>query len=283
MPYAEMDFDLELESGRKSYNKKVGQWWEKRSSDSVHSYAYRKIADYISDLSRKKSPVILDYTCGPGHLLTRLVQRIPKGRFYGYDGSSLMLEMAWDRIKRIGRYPAKNVQMTLTQLPDFSLPEGGFDIVVYCFPHLVSEDKEIKMFKALFPADSLAARFLTRVLQKSDYKMEGIEDNTVFESSLTERAVSRNLRRLLKKGGLCVRVDYAEDEELQKPAAIEERISDFEEGTLDQLVNGIRVDRYFKGVDYDFFRSKVILDVFEQTREKRHLTGGYYISVLRAV
>ncbi|HSG06535.1 MAG TPA: class I SAM-dependent methyltransferase, partial [Nitrospiria bacterium] len=254
-----------------------------RASDEVHSYAYRKISDYISGLTRKRSPVVIDYACGIGNLLTRLMRRIPEGQLYGYDGSSLMLETAQKRIKRLGKSLSRRVCLAPAQLPDFSLPRGKADMVVYCFPHIVSEDHEIKEFKSRYPRDKAAALFLTRSLQNSEYKLDGIEDKTVFESSLTERVVSRNLRGLVKKGGLCVRVDYAENEEVEVPAEIEERISDFEDGTLDETVNGIKLNRFFKSVDYDFFRSSVVLDVYEQTREDRHLKGGYYISVLKAV
>jgi hypothetical protein len=96
------------------------------------------------------------------------------------------------------------------------------------------------------------------------------------------RCISRNLRRLLVRGGICVRVEYATMQRHEWSALELQGIS-FEEGTLDMNVAGVNPRRWFRILASAYFRSGVMEDVYQQTRQPRDRKGGYLITVLRAL
>jgi trans-aconitate methyltransferase len=77
------------------------------------------IADHVVRCAREEGGLIIDYGCGPGLLMKRLVDLLPAWKFLGIDGSKVMLRGAetWARTKRKGR-PA-SVEFRLAKLPDF--------------------------------------------------------------------------------------------------------------------------------------------------------------------
>jgi hypothetical protein len=94
--------------------------------------------------------------------------------------------------------------------------------------------------------------------------------------------VALNLRGLLKKGGLCVRVEYgfARRDEL---APLDLRRVSFEEGSLAHEACGWRPGDWFRVAASAYFRSRVMEDVYQQTHDRRDRRGGYLITVLRAL
>ncbi len=78
MMQSNIDFDESLKVGVKAYNKNVGEWWQRQTEDAAHAYAYRIITNQIASLGRGKSPVIVDYGCGLGNILTRLCRALPE-------------------------------------------------------------------------------------------------------------------------------------------------------------------------------------------------------------
>ena len=209
MNYKQVDFDHELLAGRKSYEGKVGKWWVQQADNAAHNYAYRKIADFVLSFARRKSPVIVDYGCGSGKLLSRLFSRFPHSEIYGLDGSSFMLDRVKERLKRMRGPRNGRVKVIHTELPDFSLPRGFADIAVLAFPNIVTHPKVFLDYQRRYPVDAKGARNLTEELQRSDEDPDAhAEEDSFYEALLMERIVSRNLRGLIKKGGICVRVDY---------------------------------------------------------------------------
>lgn len=57
----------------------------------------------------------------------------------------------------------------------------------------------------------------------------------------------------------------------------------FEEGSLDERVNGRFSRQWFRVAASSYFRSRVLEDVFQQTGNREDLEGGYLITVLRAL
>ena len=87
MDYRKIDFDQELDTGPKTYNKTLGKWWLNQSSNPTHGYAYRKIAEHMSSFFGHPPKRIIDYGCGAGHMLTRLYRRFPNSHLTGIDDS----------------------------------------------------------------------------------------------------------------------------------------------------------------------------------------------------
>ncbi len=277
-----IDFDESLKVGGKAYNKNVGEWWKKQTEDAAHAYAYRIITNQIASLGRGKSPVILDYGCGLGNILTRVCRALPDASIYGLDGSSRMLKLARDRIKRAGKNATNRVKLIQTHLPDFSLQKGFADIVVYAFPHIVSNTGEEKPYEKKYRKDVKPGRYLAGKLGASENLQSEDDEELNYHSLFMERMVSRNIRGILKKGGICVRVEYS-GADTDDPQKLELQLSGYQEGSSSQMINGIKPEKFFWCVSNTYYRSNVIQDVYHQTKEDFHQTGGYYLMVHRAV
>jgi len=96
------------------------------------------------------------------------------------------------------------------------------------------------------------------------------------------RNISRNLRGLLIRGGICVRAEYAIARRHEWPPAELMRVS-FEEGSLDMSIDGKKLQPWFRVLASAYYRSRVMEDVFQQTGDVRDKKGGYLITVLRAL
>ena len=238
-----MDFDRELVGGRNTYNKKVGLWWRQRTSDAAHAYAYRNIADRVFSLAKGKSSVIVDYACGFGDLLVRLHSRLPHSELYGIDGSSFMLGMAKERLKRVSLKSMERVKMIQAELPDFSLPRQKADIAVFTFPHIVTPPEVFRTYRRRYKEDAKMTRFLSTAIERTPQDKALVDDDSLYEAMMIDRVISRNLRSLLKKGGICVRVDYAGTQD-DEPSDWATQGSEFEDGTLNQAINGMRESKY---------------------------------------
>jgi hypothetical protein len=94
--------------------------------------------------------------------------------------------------------------------------------------------------------------------------------------------VSLNIHGLLKQGGLCVRVEYANVPRQELPR-LELLRTGFEEGSLDLSVDGKTPDQWFRVLASRYYRSGVMEDVYHQSGDKCNRRGGYFINVLRAL
>jgi SAM-dependent methyltransferase len=274
-------FDHELGRGIVTYNEKVGRWWSSQAENSIHSYAYRNIADFVSAAFSKPPRLILDYACGSGNLLTRLHRRFPDACLIGLDGSSFLLGKALRRLARSGRQALQCVSLRETLLPNFDLPPLAADLVLFVFPNLVpcsgAEDGS-RHTGRLSPADLAVAQELSRRVNPEDGK--AAEDpTTICATLLRDRLVSLNIRGLLKRGGICMRVEYGNvrREELPKRELLR---TGFEEGSLDCEVGGHAADQWFRVVASKYYRSGVMEDVYHQSGDANDKYGGFFITVL---
>jgi SAM-dependent methyltransferase len=246
-------------------------WWRGRAADRAHGRAYRNIAGFIRASLPREPRVIVDYACGAGQLLARLAPLFPHTRLVGLDGSDALLDLAAARLARLPEGRTAEVTLARTLLP-MGRPLGEkADLVVYSFPNMMpSLSTEAAPGAGLDRDDREIARRLAR-------DPGGESDPTLLEYG---RAISRDLRRLLRRGGLCVRVEYADSRRGEWDPRILRQV-EFEEGSLDLPEEGIRP--WFRVLASAFFRSRVMQDVYEQTGEERDRSGGYLITVLGAV
>jgi SAM-dependent methyltransferase len=238
--------------------------------------AYMNIADHVVQCAREEGGLIIDYGCGPGLLMKRLVDLLPAWKFLGIDGSKVMLRGAetWARTKRKGR-PA-SVEFRLAKLPDFSVSTPQADIIIFTFPNIVSVASERRQFEKIFPMD----RDIAGLLAMKQEEGEGVE--ALYDQLFMSRVVARNLRFLLRKGGLCVRVDYSQGarDELGR---FDQLSTLFEEGSLNRRQSRLKPQKFFHLLSSHYYSSVVIRDVYEQTNDRDFLEGGYLVSLLEAI
>jgi SAM-dependent methyltransferase len=267
-----------------SYDGEVGQWWLDRSQDSVHARAYRKVADFIRDSFPGDPGIIVDYACGPGHLLSLLGQRFRKSRLIGLDGSPVMLDHALRRISALPNRCASRISLIETPLPNMRVLRGNADVAVFCFPNMVpfpGRGNQAGERVCLSGNDRQIAKTLSLAVEPGDEAGEPA-DALANQSALEYgRYISLNLRRLLAEDGVCIRVEYATMQR-HDLSPLELMHVSFEEGSLDSEVDGRRPRQWFRLVASAYFKSGVLEDVYEQTGDERDKKGGYLITVLRA-
>jgi len=282
MDYRRINFDRELGKGVETYEKKLGKWWLNRSNDASHLYAYRRISAHLEQVARTEPKKIIDYGCGAGHVLTRLYRRFPSSRIIGIDGSEFMLKRASERLRAQNRVWNQRVDLIQSKLPNFSLPEFKADAVFFVFPNIVPDPEEDDDYR-LTSGDRAVAEYLSEA-REPDPEEETVEDDaeTLCDDMLTENTVSWNLRELMKRGGICIRAEYANAPREEMTKLVQLRMA-FQEGSLATRVNGKKAERFFSLRDSTYHRSKVVEDVYHQTRDETDLEGGYLLSTLVAI
>ncbi len=271
-----IDFTKSLASGLGAYNTNVGRWWVNKTRNAAHAAAYRNISNHVVQWAQRESGLIIDYGCGTGLLMKRLVDVLPAWKFLGIDGSKAMLGDAetWAGPKRKGR--SASVEFRLAKLPDFSVSTQMADVIVFTFPNIVSVASGRRQFEEIFPND----RDLARLLALKQEKGKGAD--ALYDSLFMSRVVSRNLRSLLRKGGLCVRVDYSQGAR-HELGRFDQLSTLFEEGSLNAGQSRLKPQKFFKLLSSQYYPSAVIRDVYDQTKDIDFLDGGYLVSVLKAI
>lgn len=278
MPDEKISFDDELSRGVVTYNEKVGLWWYRQATNGIHAYAYRNIADYIRESVRDEPELIIDYACGAGNLLTRLLLRFPHSRILGVDGSSFMLRLARQRLNSHPTRGGERVTLLESALPNPSLPEGIADLAVFVFPNIVPSEAvdDTSRNEARLSEDELRVARGLADEPDPDHRRE------VYSTLLRDRLVAHNLRRLLKPGGLCVRVEYANCRRDELPNHEILRTA-FEESSSDVVWSGRTAPASFMLRASSYFRSNVMEDVYHQSEDETDREGGYFISLMQAV
>lgn len=299
--HKKIDFEKLFLKGHKSYDTAIGEWWHDQASNGAHRKAYAAISDFVLTRlrGRKIKPRwIVDYACGSGLFLESLAGRFPEARIVALDGSKKMLERASLRLTKAGHesgpVDAKNcfdakgprIRLVQTSLPNFSLPAGKADAVIFVFPNLTPApgDQDYYDKNGYKQREDVKVCTVLARLREMDPEDEVavIDPKEMYEGLMTDRVISRNLRQLTKKGGSCFKVDYANAhrEELSELTQIR---SLFVEGALEKPVRDMWCQAFFRYLTNKFYRSQVILDVYHQTRDPSDKTGGYFISEFRAI
>jgi SAM-dependent methyltransferase len=273
-----IDFDREHARGAGAYDGVMGEWWMERTATLSHKRAYRKISEVVRSMAPAEPRLITDYSCGGGDLLVHMADRFPHARLRGIDASAKMLARAIGQVGGADGRLERPIEFIRSRLPDPRLPAHTEDLVVYTFPDLARNDKP------RIPAnDRRVGRALSKMEDKDleDPPEEEEEPQDVFEDLAWGRAVSINLRHLVRRGGTVVRVDYA-DCEIEQMTKVSRMRSAFEEGSLNRAVTGVRSTTLFELGRSQFFRSKVCEDVFHQTGVEDDKRGGFLVTELRA-
>ncbi len=274
----------QLLAGRFRYNGRLARWWLYRAEDRFHQHAYRKIAKFIRDSIARPPILIVDYACGAGNLLHCLGRLFPQSRLIGLDGSTFLLEIADRRFSSKCLHPNGKPRLKRAMLPEFALPCVNADLIVFAFPNMMplprkAESRLIQRY--LRDDDRVTARDLAFTVKSENDDTE--EDPKSIQSSLLRnRLISLNLRRLLKRGGLCVRVEYGKAQRHELSPYQLMRVC-FEEGAVGADLPGKRQNHWFRVLASSYFRSRVIEDVYQHTGNEQDREGGFVITVLRAL
>jgi hypothetical protein len=261
----------------------LGTWWSGQAGNRAHRYAYANIADFIRDSFRGQLDNIVDYACGQGDLLARLALRFPEARLTGLDGSPLLLQAATRKIARLGESALARVKLLETPLPNFDLQVPTADLVVFSFPNIVPAvdggDFATDGMR-LNPVDLVILRELSQIPDpEEDIPHDAAEDYAIL---VRDRLVSLNIRQMLSPGGMCVRVEYTNVARERLPK-LELVRTGMEEGSLPDPVFDKQPACWFQVAASRYFRSAVMEDVYHQSGEECDRTGGYMITVLRAI
>lgn len=296
----EIDFERALLRGRTSYDSAVGDWWDGRASNASHLKAYREIAAYLKSrfaVAKKKPRWLVDFACGSGHFLSVLAAKFPEARIVALDGSKKMLKRAAERLaaageeaglvdpKRCFDLAGPRIRLVETRLPNFSLPRNRADAVTFLFPNLTCAPSDQPYYDRhgyRRPGDVAVAKILARLREMDpEDEVTAADPEELYDGLLTERVVGRNIRGLLRSGGLWFKADYA-NARREELSSLTQLRTLFGEGALEEPVKELHTEKFFRFSHHRFFKSRVILDVFHQTQDPTDKTGGYFISELRA-
>jgi SAM-dependent methyltransferase len=268
-----------------SYNGEVAHWWLKRASDDAHKRAYGNITAFIQASFPRAPRLIVDYACGAGNLLSLLSRQFTQSRLIGLDGSSYLLRAAERRLRRLPDDCSRRISLIETPLPDLNLLRGRADLAIFCFPNMMPSSEEEGTRGCAFELSEKDRRIAERLSLAEDPDNEGRRPCDPYAVQIAieqNRRISCNLHRLLTRGGICVRAEYAATQRHEWPPVELQRVS-FEEGSLDAEVEGLMPRQWFRVLASAYFRSRVMEDVYQQTGDKRDEDGGYLITVLRAL
>jgi SAM-dependent methyltransferase len=296
-----IDFEKLLKKGHGCYDAKVGKWWATQARDRAHIKAYTDICCYLErqlDSRGAKAEVIVDYACGDGSFLKRLARHFPKARILGLDGSGLMLKTArsillkqkidanFVKTTECFRKDGPRVRLVKTVLPNFKFEEGQADAVIFLFPNLTCSDKERKRYEKNGynrRRDVCVAEMLCRFREMDpEDEVATVDPDECFDDLMTNKVISRNLRRMLKSGGLLIRSEYANAPRHELTDLTQWR-SLFAEGALDLPIKEVRAENIFRFLNSEYHRSAVILDVYHQSGDPTDKEGGYFCSAFEAV
>ena len=230
--------------------------------------------------------------------MLQLAKLLPEARLVGLDGSKKLLALAQSRLEAQGvscaALPADEafetqgprVRLIQTLLPNFKLPKGKADAVAFVFPNIAPGPQDQPIYDRngyLNRGDAAVAKMLAR-FREMDPEDEVIkeEPDILFDGFMTERVLARNVHGFLKPRGQWFKVDYANALRSELSALSQQRHL-FCECALDAPIKERWSEQLFAIRDNVFRRSKVILDVYHQTKDESDKTGGYFITLFEGL
>ena len=269
------DFDSLLKHTASAYDSQVGDWWAELSSDESHQKAYHHIANVIEPHQEPLN--ILDYACGSGELLKHFSLSYPQATLFGVDASEKMLGPAQKLVPQ--------AKLKQVNLPCFSGEIKDMDLVSFCFPNLIADEKSLETFNENGYENNEDAHIATLLTEFQDTDSAHIEKedfDEVYDDLMTHRVFSRNLRSFLKTGGYLIKTEYtnATFAELSPKTRLR---SQFMDGSLETPIYHNWPKPFFRKICSTYTPSAVILDVYHQTQDESDKVGGYNLHIYKAL
>jgi methylase of polypeptide subunit release factors len=278
-----IDFDKEFVKGSAAFEGFLADWWLEKSNDPAHRRAYKNISSkmhqILSEAGIASPKTIVDYACGNGAILKSLATRFPKTNIIAIDGSKKMLSLAKSSLQQAEYESA--IQFLHSPLPNFNLPTPKADVVLFLFPNITISSRERRLIRKQTETDPLilkTAKFLAKWNEvDSDFHADECLDD-IFDA----RAITSNIHKILRKGGFWFHVEYA-NAPRHEWDEIDQITTLFEESAWPVSVGTTQIRTEFRLIKSWFFRSAVMLDVYEQSGDPEDRDGGYIISVLESL
>ncbi|HEY7161757.1 MAG TPA: class I SAM-dependent methyltransferase [Acidobacteriota bacterium] len=278
-----IDFDKEFVKGSAAFEGFLADWWLEKSNDPAHRRAYKNISSkmhqILSEAGISSPKLIVDYACGNGAILDSLGNRFPETNIIAIDGSKKMLSLAKSSLEQAGPQPL--IEFLHSPLPNFSLPEEIADVVLFLFPNITINSKERRLVRKQLHMDVLTLKTAKFLAKWNEIDCDFSADECL-EDILDSRAITSNIHRILNKGGFWFHVEYANAPRNQWDE-IDKITTLFEESAWPVSVETDEIRREFRLIKSLYFRSSVMLDVYEQSGDPEDRDGGYVISVLQAL
>jgi SAM-dependent methyltransferase len=279
-----VDFDKELKAKPTGYSRALTQWYNIRASNKSHCNAYRNITRYIAEHICPEPFLVVDYGCGPGRLLGELAARFEETKFIGIDGSSAMLKTATRYLKKELPVFQRSIKLLHITLPSKLVLSKKADLITFTFPHMLSKlyHLELNSFLRFLTYSEIENAVILAENKRLKINDESMGQDELLKTLLVNRVVSKNIRSLLKRGGSCIRAEFANAKRQEFGKIFQKRYS-FEEGSLEKSLSDRKLKQFFQFVHSEYHHSKVMEDVYEQTCDESDRKGGYWISLLRAI
>ncbi len=279
-----VDFEKELRTNFTGYNTPLTRWWNIRACNKSHCNAYRNIANYIITRIDPVPSLVIDYGCGTGSLLGDLAVRFVETKFIGIDGSSAMLKTAKTYLRKEVPDLLNRIKLLKAPLPNKILLGKRADLVTFTFPHILSNlyHLDLNSFLEFLTYSEIENAVILAEGVEELSKGQTDEDPDVLQSLIVNRIISKNLRSLVKRGGYCLRVEYANARREEFQNVFKKQFS-FQEGSLVKSLSNRKIQQLFELVRSEYHRSKVMEDTYEQTGDESDKKGGYWISLLKAL
>ena len=157
------------------------------------------------------------------------------------------------------------------------------NLVVFTFPNIVPDPLNHSRYNNngyCHGKDSEVAKYLSKAREPNpEEETVSVAPETLYDSLMTEKVISRNLRGILPTGGICLRATYANAPRENLTKLVQQRLA-FEEGCLDHPINGHQSKQLFILKNSVYFQSKIIEDVYHQTGDESDKKGGYQLTTL---
>jgi methylase of polypeptide subunit release factors len=278
-----IDFDKEFVKGSAAFEGLIADWWLEKSNDPAHRRAYKNISSKMHQILSEAGVVspktIIDYACGNGAILKSLASQFTETNIIAIDGSKKMLSLAKSSLQQTEHESA--IQFLHSTLPNFALPEKLADVVLFLFPNITINNKERRLVRKQLNTDPLNLR-TAKFLAKWNEVEGDFPANECLDDILDSRAITTNIHQILKKGGFWFHVEYANAPRNQWDE-VDQVTTLFEESAWNVSIGRDEVRREFQLIKSLYFRSSVMLDVYEQSGDPEDRDGGYVISVLKAL
>jgi hypothetical protein len=192
------------------------------------------------------------------------------------------LEVDWVKPEKAFLRRGPQIRLVSTPLPEKHLPSGKVDAALFLFPNLNASKTAFEKIQNKWtkdPASEQTARLFSKLQDENAKKQPDPDD--IYEELVLGAEVAANIRRLLKRGMYWFKVDYTN--------ALRKELQDtdqwqllFVEAAMDLQIGKLKKRSLFELVENKYYRSQVIMDVYDQTKDPADRTGGYMITVFRA-
>lgn len=128
--------------------------WDAGSYDRISDMQLESGRDFLARLPLRGDEVAIDAGCGTGRVTSLLLERLPRGRVIGVDGSPSMIERARESL-------GEEVELVVSDLLEF-VPQEPVDLVfsTATFHWILDHDRLFRAIRGwLQPGGLLAAQF----------------------------------------------------------------------------------------------------------------------------